>query len=337
MKRLLGIQYLRAIAALGVVGFHAASRAGLNFRSGEAGVDLFFVLSGFLMVAITKADTRPADFLADRARRIVPLYWIATTVLLTAAAVGLFPNLQLQLWHVATSYLFIPSLSPSNGHFWPVLVPGWTLNDEVMFYVVFAATMVLRSQLRQIAAMTALFAGLVLTGLTLHPAGALGTVYTDPIMLEFALGGWIGLLWKSNWTWPRLIGWPSMAAAVLLFVAAGWDQDDRWRLLLFGLPAALLLLSVLGLERRQTTATWRLPLLLGDASYSIYLWHTLAISVAVRVCGLLHLPAAAVLPVGFAAGVTAGIGCFLLIEQPIIRFFQARRSARRAALQASFG
>jgi hypothetical protein len=55
------------------------------------------------------------------------------------------------------------------------------------------------------------------------------------------------------------------------------------------------------------------------------------------VCGLLHLPEAAVLPVGFAAGVAAGIGCFLLIEQPIIRFFQSRRSARRAALQASFG
>lgn len=74
MKRLFGLQYLRALAACSVVAYHSADRAGLSFAAGEAGVDLFFVLSGFLMWAITDATSRPARFLADRAKRIVPSY-----------------------------------------------------------------------------------------------------------------------------------------------------------------------------------------------------------------------------------------------------------------------
>src|SRR5690606_27058234 len=81
MKRLHGIQYLRAVAALGVVVFHAAERSGTHFAIGAAGVDVFFVISGFIMWVITSQRApSPAAFLRDRIERIAPLYWIATGV-----------------------------------------------------------------------------------------------------------------------------------------------------------------------------------------------------------------------------------------------------------------
>lgn len=325
-RPLLGLQYLRALAALAVVTFHSAARAGYDFRVGEAGVDLFFLLSGFLMVAITGDDTRPATFLADRFRRIVPTYWIATSIILLGALLDLFPKMQLAVEHVASSYLFIPAYSPSNGRIWPLLVPGWTLNYEIMFYLLFAAAMALGPQIRRMVALTSAFAGLVLLGVLLHPNDAIGAFYTDPILLEFVAGGWIGMLWKRPGEWPRWIGWPMIMIAAMLMIAVGIAQTDAMRVLLFGVPAALLLLGTLGLERRAPVEKHRGLLLLGNASFSIYLFHTMAVSVAAHLCGRLDLPGAVLLPMGIFGGVVAGLIGFLLIEEPILRFFRQRRA-----------
>lgn len=143
MKRLFGLQYLRGLAACAVVAYHAADRAQRPFAAGETGVDLFFVLSGFLMWAITDAHSRPGQFLIDRAKRIVPSYWIVTSVMLAGAIAGLFPAVRLTVTHIVTSYAFIPSISPSNGQVWPLLVPGWTLNYEAGFYLLFGAALCL--------------------------------------------------------------------------------------------------------------------------------------------------------------------------------------------------
>lgn len=124
MNKLLGIQYLRALAAVAVVCFHAASKENVNFLIGEAGVDVFFVISGFLMVAITTSETSPMEFVKNRIKRILPVYWIATTVMLFGVIFGMFPNAQLELWHVIASYLFLPAISPATGEIWPLLVPG---------------------------------------------------------------------------------------------------------------------------------------------------------------------------------------------------------------------
>ena len=163
---LYGIQYLRALAALAVVVFHAAERSGYAFAIGAAGVDVFFVISGFIMWVI--ADRRPLSpgrFLADRIRRIVPVYWLATGVMVAGALAGLFPNLVLTVEHVVASLAFVPARSPSTGALWPVLVQGWTLNYEMFFYLVFAASLVLPARLR-LPAMATVFAALVATGLS---------------------------------------------------------------------------------------------------------------------------------------------------------------------------
>jgi exopolysaccharide production protein ExoZ len=75
------LHYLRAVAALGVVVFHALSDTGWDFHLGAAGIHLFFTLSGFMMWSIAgQGTTRPLSFLSGRVRRIVPMYWIATGV-----------------------------------------------------------------------------------------------------------------------------------------------------------------------------------------------------------------------------------------------------------------
>ncbi|RYE36510.1 MAG: acyltransferase, partial [Hyphomicrobiales bacterium] len=196
--RLAGIQYLRAVAATAVLAFHAASRAGISFWIGEAGVDLFFLLSGFLMIAISDETSRPVSFLKDRIGRIVPTYWIATSVLLCAGLCGLFPQLAIAPVHVAMSYLFLPSAHPITGMAWPLLIPGWTLNYEMFFYALFALTMGAGTQMRQVIAVAAILFGLVALGALVRPDALAARFYTDPILLEFAGGVMIGYWWKHG-------------------------------------------------------------------------------------------------------------------------------------------
>src|SRR5690606_23505965 len=96
MGRLHGVQYLRAFAALAVVVFHAAERTGGHFTIGAAGVDVFFVVSGFIMWVISQGrPVTPLRFLRQRLERIAPLYWVATSIMVGGALAGLFPNLRL--------------------------------------------------------------------------------------------------------------------------------------------------------------------------------------------------------------------------------------------------
>jgi exopolysaccharide production protein ExoZ len=318
-----------------VVVFHATAKAGLHFPVGEAGVDLFFVLSGFLMVAITDSDSRPVAFLSDRLRRIAPIYWLATSVVLAGALIGTFPSIRLSAWHIVSSYLFIPSVSPSNGHIWPLLVPGWTLNYEMMFYVLFAGTLLLPSASR-IPTLTAVICGLVLLGVLLQPSGALGATYSNPIMLEFVAGAWIGVLWKRKDPWPVVRCWPLITLALTILAASVFRTGDDARLFLYGLPAMLLVIAMLGFERTGHGIPHH-PLrgLIGDASYSIYLWHTLAISIAAKLCGYLGLPPLMIAAVGVTAGMTTGVMAFHLIEKPLLRLLKPARTSHTVPAMAN--
>jgi exopolysaccharide production protein ExoZ len=327
MRRLNGLQYLRGLAATAVVAFHAAGKAGLNFHIGEAGVDLFFVLSGFLMVTISSEQTRALPFLADRLRRVAPTYWIATSVVLAGALAGAFPSIRLTGWHIAASYLFIPSISPSNGQVWPLLVPGWTLNFEMMFYLLFAACLALVPYRKRVPALTTFLAGLVLLGLLFQPTHPIAKTLTHPILLEFAAGAWLGLLWQRGGRWPSAAGWPMIVAGAALTIAAAASPDDRLRPLLFGIPATLLVAGALCLERWGGIPDWPRPRLIGDASYSIYLWHTLAISLTAKLVQPLALPPLALALLGAGMGMASGIAAYRLIELPLMR--RLKRCPRR--------
>jgi exopolysaccharide production protein ExoZ len=187
------IQFLRGVAALGVLGFHAASRAGGSFGVGAAGVDIFFVISGFIMWVVTSRRTpKPGQFLARRAERIVPLYWLVTLATATAAilAPSAFPAMRPTASHVVQSLFFIPHRDPT-GLIAPLIVPGWTLNYEIFFYLLFAGSLMAPARLR-----VWLVSGVLAALVALRPLGDITNsawaTYTDPILLEFAAGSWSG-------------------------------------------------------------------------------------------------------------------------------------------------
>src|SRR5438045_2337056 len=143
------IQMLRGIAASMVVFVHLdVQLARLGYRtlgSGwlATGVDIFFVISGFIMwVSVERRpDMTAGTFLRNRLIRIVPLYWLVSAGVLTMtfAAPQLLHTTVFSAPHAIASFLFLPARHPVVGNFWPLLIPGWTLDYEMLFYVLFAA------------------------------------------------------------------------------------------------------------------------------------------------------------------------------------------------------
>jgi exopolysaccharide production protein ExoZ len=328
MKTLYGIQYLRAFAALAVVVFHAAERTGGHFAIGAAGVDVFFVISGFIMWVISdRKPVTPQRFLLDRIRRIAPSYWLVTAIMVAGALAGLFPNLQLSAGHLAGSLFFIPVRSPSNGEIWPVLVQGWTLNFEMFFYVLFAGALFLPRQWRLLF-LTVVFGLFFVAGLILDPASAALDTYTRPIILEFLGGVFIAELWLRRWIAGTSLGLACVGAALCGFAAIflmGAEFDE----FVCGPLAMALVFGMVSLETGGSIG--RVPALtyLGDASYSIYLWHTLAISVAVKAADIAGFSADSALLLGIFGGTAVGIAAYEFVEKPLRRIFSSDMLRRR--------
>ncbi|MGO4566729.1 acyltransferase family protein [Rhizobium sp. 2YAF20] len=316
MKTLYGIQYLRAIAALAVVVFHAAERSGGSFRIGAAGVDVFFVISGFIMWVMS--DSRPltpARFMLDRIQRIVPIYWIVTAVMIAGALTGLFPNMRLTLDHILGSLFLIPVRSPSNGEIWPILVQGWTLNFEMFFYALFAISLAVARRIRLVF-LLGIFAAFALSGWVFHPQSAILMTYTRPIILEFVAGALIGELWLKGRLPPTAIGLPLFIAAFSGFSAIQLMQLD-FNEFICGPLAVALVLGTLSLERGGAMPDIPLLTYLGNGSYSIYLWHTLAISVVAKVAQSLAFPPLAAVTLSTVTGVLLGVAAYEFVEKPL--------------------
>lgn len=316
MKTLYGIQYLRAFAALAVVLFHAAERSGGHFRIGAAGVDVFFVISGFIMWTMSeRRPVTPLRFLIDRLQRIAPSYWIVTAIMIGGAVAGLFPNMRLTVGHIAGSLLFIPVRSPSNGEIWPVLVQGWTLNFEMFFYVLFAASLFLPRRL-QLAGMIGVFAAFVVVGAIFNPQSPLLATYTRPIILEFVAGAVLGQLWLKG-----IVPGVSLGIALVVASISGFGAIQilglEFNEVTCGPLAIALVLGMVSIERsgrlpRITPLTY-----LGNASYSIYLWHTLAISVVAKLVASTPIPADVAAFVGAISGTLLGVCAYELVEKPL--------------------
>jgi exopolysaccharide production protein ExoZ len=316
MKTLYGIQYLRAFAALAVVFFHAAERSGGSFNIGAAGVDVFFVISGFIMWVMS--DSRPLSprrFMLDRIQRIVPIYWIVTVVMVVGAVAGLFPNMRLTLEHLLGSLVLIPTRSPSNGEVWPVLVQGWTLNFEMFFYAVFAITLVAARRF-QLILLAAIFAAFALGGWLFHPQSAILMTYTRPIILEFVAGALIGQLWLRG-RLPR----HAFGIALVVIALSGFGTIQLMRLdfneFICGPLAVILIVGILALEKNGAMPDIPVLTYLGNGSYSIYLWHTLAISVVAKVGQSLALPSPATIALSAILGTLLGIAAYEAVEKPL--------------------
>ena len=336
------IQILRALAALMVVAHHTTimlnQRNQLpigNWLNGASGVDIFFVISGFVMTISTaplqsKRTPHPArTFLARRVERVVPMYWLVTTVkvvvLLLVPALGL--NGLGSASHVAGSYLFWPSYNPEHA-IEPVVVVGWTLNYEMAFYLLFALALAWRRRPLWVVAPPLLaFAVWRLTHILRGPVWL--DFYMNTMLLEFLFGMLLGLALP----WVRRVPWP----LGLLLVVGGLVPLFFWRDpvvaigrgLSWGVPALAVVAGALIMESRWGARSPRWMLELGDASYSIYLIHTFALPAVGLLLTRFHHPWQGEVAVSLAGAVVlstlAGELAYRLIERPMTAWFKGRR------------
>lgn len=331
MNRLGSIQRLRAVAALGVILFHACQWSGLDFAVGAAGVDMFFVISGFVLwTAALDLAPSPGAFLAARFIRVAPLYWLMS---LAVAALALWrpqamPVAHFTPSHLLLSLLFVPHNDPLGDAF-PMLASGWTLTYEAFFYLVFALTLAVPRD-RRFQVMSLLLLTTSVLGFGYH---SLYPLLANPLMLEFLAGIWLARRLASG----RLFrGGPTMAwgmvalgALILLALQVGGVRDDFWRPFLWGPPAFLIVAGALKLELAGRLGHGRLGRALerlGDASYSLYLCQLPAITV----CAWLTRGQPTLLraPLGIAVAVAAGLACYVLVEKPIGRALRSARGGR---------
>ena len=315
------IQVLRGIAALLVVLYHyshylkGANTGFIPFDGGYVGVDIFFMISGFVIVHATEAAEHaiPSDFLIRRFFRVVPLAQLATLAYFMIIATR--PPLRL-LWQ---SLLFYPRADTDPPKFGFPLVPQeWTLIYELIFYAIFALTLVVthrrRMEVSAIALVACVFAFQWALGgpVTLYPNRVylpatpgfippeiLGTL-GNPIMLEFAVGMILAVAYRRYSGALRAAKRPWVGQGLGLLLAAVFlrtyltANDPGNGILDKGAGAACLVVGGLLLEACWGKAASALGsrilsafMWLGTISYSLYLVHFgIAERLLRRVCSL---------------------------------------------------
>ena len=320
-QQFVGIQILRFVAAMLVVVMHitqafsvhvSGQGAGSYWAAGSSGVDIFFVISGFVMAMTvsglsTGRHSRSISawiFFKRRILRIAPLYWFYTLlkVCLLVALPSLASRSSIEPWHLASSLFFIPTVSPW-GDIQPVLPVGWTLNFEMIFYAVFALAILIGAPILRFC--LAVFMLLFAIAYLLPESIALA-FYAQLIIFEFILGICIARV-LTRYLKP-LQGLLCVIAGVAVMFGLSSDASHD-RFFTWGLGAALLVWGVTALE------SWvvRMPLAstlsyLGDASYSIYLSHTFVVPAGVMALSRLGVQN----PIGIGLCVAAAVivtGC----------------------------
>jgi exopolysaccharide production protein ExoZ len=315
---LANLQGVRAVAAIGVVVFHFGllPATHLPFGVGAAGVDLFFVLSGFIIAHSSARGGR--HFLAHRLIRVLPAYWIATLI----AALFTLQSLDAAgaLGWLVQSLFYLPG--PSGR---PALIfVAWTLVYELAFYLLY--WLALRFGPRRAPAIALPL--LIILGFVSLPAAP----GPWPLLLEFAMGVGIFLLTERAAGVRAIPGAAGLVLGGLGFVLlpvtphlAGYGPDDYQslsRVLCWGLPSGAIVLGLVVAEQHGLAVRSRAVLLVGAASYALYLLHPIMLG------QLLQLPAARP-PVTWLYGLAAvtvtiglSIAFHLAIEGPLLRWMR---------------
>jgi exopolysaccharide production protein ExoZ len=341
-SQLVSVQYLRAIAALSVLITHAllwplTNKNEALLNTGRLGVEIFFVLSGFIITIVAGPGRfAPLAFARSRILRIVPIYWLATFLVvgLATAMPASFRTTVPTLEGLIKSMLFIPSDAPKA----PLLLLGWTLNYEAFFYLVFGSLFFVKA-VERTAAIAVLFILLIASGRLLESPTFQQEVYTSLSLLGFIFGTVIGLLHQSNilqrvsrrsLTGLIIAGLASLA----IFYLGDAFVELRYSLIVYhvsmSIAAAAFVVTAIRLE-----LDGRLPIIptlrfLGDASYSLYIFHLFAVAAVWAMATKLLGPTgwlgySLVAIVAIAAGLAAGLFSHWLLEQPLLSWMRRRR------------
>jgi exopolysaccharide production protein ExoZ len=341
------IQALRGIAASLVVIDHAIeplTQTGVlpawldpvRINVGVLGVYTFFVISGFIMITTAYEDfghlSKSITFAARRVIRIVPMYWMATLAFL--ALITAFPKISQQpsVSNLVASLTFIPYSIDPTADMQPILRQGWTLNYEMSFYTLFTIALVVPRWIG-LPGLFLTFIGIVIAGSWLKPFSdatptttAL-TFLSAPVILLFAAGMAIGVLKQKSHILvrcPLLIVTALLATQIALFVILKIPPRLPFPACIETWIPGILAVAVCVFAAPSSWGGRFKPIseMLGDASYSTYLFHMFVIFVVIKV-----FPKTTELAIPFvlAALVTSnlfGILLFRIIEQPLTRFLR---------------
>jgi exopolysaccharide production protein ExoZ len=353
------VQGLRALAVLLVVWTHSIVAAAYHSNPkqatffhlksfGASGLDIFFVISGFIVSlvasrAVAAGQPSARTFLSRRFTRIFPLYWILTGVIILEAQLGRYPT----LWHQVP---WLPTLLLLPGWHYPVppliLSLGWSLVFEIYFYLVLAVWM--RVSPRHLIRNTTIFlACMVALGTVVGIHRPWLVIWSNPVALEFLFGCLIAQAVlriaagtstnsppsargaRSIGPWLAALG--AIALVATIFTGYGNASEassimagmDGWlRVGLWGVPSGLLVLGAVLWRPAMQSIPARGLVLLGDASYSIYLCTNPTRSLVEHLWRIFgHWGGDVGIVLCVLACLAVGMLCYLAIERPIMRFF----------------
>ena len=322
------LQVLRAVAALLVVFFHCDFE---NIKIGQFGVDIFFVISGFIISFVLYKNQ--SNFLIKRFIRVVPMYYLFTIALICAWLVypGLFKNVYISAEAIVKSLCFIPYYVGDSG---PILSLGWTLNYEIFFYVTVGVFSILtkRPGIALVLSIATILLVVILFRLT-NSSNFYWLFYSHEITIEFTFGVILFFITKKLPTFfqkKSVIVIAGLLALVAFTLMGYFDYHKIYfsRTLLFGLPAFFIVLFFIVSENvtNGNNAFHRYIYKLGNASYVIYLCHPFIIYFIIRFINPL-------LPVGIIYSVFEVILMLSLVilvstwihkklELPVVRFLE---------------
>lgn len=340
------IQAARGAAAVLVVLFHATAVIGLQkywgafplynfFSFGNSGVEFFFVLSGFIIYSIHRSDissnnpvARGVSFARKRFTRVYPIYWIALAAVVAAEAIlgtGTRKTSQEILSNIFLINFHLPHLASSDTY----LAVSWTLFHEVFFYAIFLIC-ILNWKLGRVVLI--FWATMCFLGIFLE----LPYIF-ESINILFLLGAIAAAIWtRRTVPHPRILLWGGLTTFLLLGIERSYVKlaPEDFSSLGFGLASAIIILGISQLERDGTLRSPPLLVLIGDASYSIYLLHFPLISVLAKI--LSRAPAIKSLPLEMhlacmvMLSVVTGVIFHKVMEKPLLRLFSRRARPREA-------
>ena len=343
-KELKLIQLLRCVACLLVVMFHISgnysntylkSFLGNSFKFGGAGVDIFFVLSGFIITYSNRnyllKKSNAIQFLKKRIIRIFPIYWVILSFfLLIQLALPSFYQTHyiISIPNLLKTYLLLPNHNMING-------VSWTLTNELFFYLIFTIAFIIPNKKYLLSLLF-----IYLAFLTISPMFNFVNSNTDynknlhlfPMNIEFLLGIVIVLLVDR---FHKKYCLPFLFVGICLFIVSALFTNSSHilfpsaynRVVLFGLPSFLIILSLVKYELTHDIIIPKLFLKLGDASYSIYLFHLPLVAAFFKITFKLHVTntyTIFILICGLLVAICyLGIILFKKVETPLIKWLNS--------------
>lgn len=366
-SRLHNIQALRGLAALSVLLFHIyelhrqARPQNIGggfpefFSNGYMGVDLFFVISGFIMVYVTRSTRHGASgaraFIYARITRIYPTWWIFASIMalyfwinygVPVDIARLEPN-QSVFKYLLKSFFLIPQTGV------PVLGLGWSLIHEMYFYAVFGILLFLPKRYFLKALWG--WAGIILIGTTIGLAQPQATdlvsLIMSPLTFEFMAGAGVGwLICRGETRRSKICILMACLMLLALFSPWGLSWDDTLpfgRVILFTVPLALIVYGAASLEITHSVHAPQWLVQIGDYSYSLYLSHILVLSALKRIMPMTGLKFTNIsvwdeiifLSLGVVASLGVAAFSYHYMERPLIRAFRQNKSLPQDADKTS--